>query len=185
MVVEAGRVVGDVGTEDEPFADLDGLVAGGVTRGREQLDRAVAKQVVVAIEEHDLVADGVVVTRQEEVLGNRGRVLARLPLVTLHEDWDRGRKQCQPSGVIEVQVRQHGLGDRGQVDLLGNALLQLELEEAERIGLAVVARRVLDCRRVQPGVDEDPLLGGLDHVGRDGEADLPVHLVVAAPDAGG
>ena len=48
-----------------------------------------------------------------------------------------------------------------------------------------MARRVADRRRVQTGIDEDPLLGGLDHVRRDGEADLPVEVVVPAPDAGG
>jgi hypothetical protein len=33
VVVEAGGVVGDVGTEDEPLADADRLVAGRVTGG--------------------------------------------------------------------------------------------------------------------------------------------------------
>ena len=82
--------------------------------------------------------------------------------------------------MIEVQVRQHDLGDRCQVDLLADALFELELEQAERVGAAVVARRVGDRGRVQTGVDEDPLLGGLDDVGRDREADLPVEVVECA-----
>ena len=36
-----------------------------------------------------------------------------------------------------------------------------------------MARSIADRRRVQAGVDEDPLLGRLDHVDRDREADLP------------
>ena len=101
----------------------------------QQLDRAVAEQVVVAVDEHDLVGDRAVVEREEEVLGDRGGVVARLPLAALDDDRDRGRQQGQPAGVIEVQVRQHDLGDRGQVDLLGDARVELELEQAERIGL--------------------------------------------------
>ena len=81
--------------------------------GQQQLDRAVAEQVVVAVDELDLLADGGVVGRQEEVPRDRGRVVGRLPFAALDHDRNRRRQQRQPAGVVEVQVRDHDLGDRG------------------------------------------------------------------------
>jgi hypothetical protein len=84
-----------------------------------------------------------------------------------------------------VKVGEHDPRDRREVDLLGDARVLLELERADRLGRAVVARGILDRRGVQPRVHEDPLLRGLDHPGRDGHAHRPVEGVVPAPDPGG
>jgi hypothetical protein len=72
-----------------------------------------------------------------------------------------------------VQVGEHDLGDRLQVDLLGDARLLLGRERADRLR-----------RGVQAGVDEDPLGRRLDEVGGHGEAQRALDVVAAAHDAG-
>ncbi len=139
---------------------------------------------MIAVDEHHLVADHAVVDGEEEVPSDRDRVLACLPLPALHDDRDRARQQRQPPGVVVVQVREHDPRDSGQVDLLCDAPLQLQLDRAERLGAAVAAHGVRDGVRMQAGVDEDPLVAGVDHVGRDREADRAREVVVATPDAG-
>ena len=67
VVIQAGGEVGDVAADDEPLADAHRLVAGRVTGRQQQLDRSVAEQVVVAVDEHDLVANAAVVDREVEV----------------------------------------------------------------------------------------------------------------------
>ena len=62
-VVEARGVVADVTADHEPLADPDRLVTGSVARGREQLDRAVPEQVVIAVDHDHPVADAGVVGR--------------------------------------------------------------------------------------------------------------------------
>ncbi len=52
-VVENLGEMGDVGA-DHDLADPDRLVPGAVAGGAEELDRAVAEQVVVAVDEDDL-----------------------------------------------------------------------------------------------------------------------------------
>ena len=59
-----------------------------------------------------------------------------LPFAALDDDRDRGRQQGEPAGVVEVKVRDHDPGERRQVELLGDALPLLELDEAERVGAA-------------------------------------------------
>ena len=68
--------------------------------------------------------------------------------------------------MVEVQVGQHDARERAHVQLLGDVLLLLELERPP-----VVALGVARAPRVQPRVDEDPLIRGLDQIRGHGEAD--------------
>ena len=47
---------------------------------------------------------------------------------------------------------------------------------------SVEGLRVAHARRVQPGVDQDPLIVGLDEEGRDGKPDLTIGVLALAPD---
>jgi hypothetical protein len=54
VVVQPRRVVGDVAADDQPLADADRLMTRGVPGREQQFDRAIAEQVVVAVDENDL-----------------------------------------------------------------------------------------------------------------------------------
>lgn len=63
-------------------------------------------------------------------------------------------------------------------NLFGDGRILLEREQVHRVRSSVERGRVGCGGEVQPGVDQDPLLVGLDQVGRDGEAD---RLVSGSP----
>ena len=102
VVVEAGGEVGDVGAEDQVIADADGLVPRGVPWRQQQLDRAVAEQVVIAVDEDHPILDALVVAGQEEVASDRLGILARFPLASLQVDRQGLGQQRKASGVIEL-----------------------------------------------------------------------------------
>ena len=174
MVVQPAREVGDVGAEHE-VPDLDRLVPGRVAGGQQQADRPVAEEVVVAVDELDRPLGVAVVAGEVEVALDRGVVVPGGPFGALDHDRHRGRDERQRAGVVEVQVGEHHPGERGQVDLVGDAQLLLQLEGADAV----------QTLGVKPGVDEDALGLGLDQVGRDREADRLLHVVTGAHDPRG
>ena len=88
--------------------------------------------------------------------------------------------------MVEVQVGEHQSGHGAEVDLLGQPLLLLQPEVAERGALAVAGLGVGHGVGMQAGVDEDALALGLDQVGGHRQAQRPLGLLVAlAPEARG
>lgn len=81
-----------------------------------------------------------------------------------------------------MQVGENGHRHRVEVNLFGDGQVLLKREEVHRVRWPVEGGRVGDGGRVQPGVDQDPLLAGLDEVGRDGEADRLVERLASSHD---
>jgi hypothetical protein len=144
---------------------------------QQQLDRAVAEQVVIAVDEYQLAIAERVIARQEEVPLDRRPVLTGLPLPPLHDERDRVGEQREAARVVEVQVRQHHAGDRAQVHLLGDVPLELKFEQ----GPPVERLRIAGSAGVQAGVDEDPLVLGLDQKRRDRKAHVALWILALAP----
>ncbi len=83
VIVEARGEVGDVTADHQGLADPYRLVA----RGEEELDRAVAENVVVAVDQDEAIrVDAPLVAGQEEGAGDRLGILGRLPFAALHVD---------------------------------------------------------------------------------------------------
>jgi hypothetical protein len=70
-----------------------------------------------------------------------------------------------------VQVGENDHRQGVEVDLLGNAQLLLEGKQPHRLRPSVEAGRIGNRGRIQAGVDQDPLLPGLDQIGGDREAE--------------
>src|ERR671922_959327 len=141
---------------------------------RKQLHRAIAQQVVVAVDQRDLLVEVDVVDRQIKVLLDCGFVVPSIPLTALHDYGNRGRKQCQSSRVVVMEVCQDDLGDRVQLYLLGDALLELRFDRTHRVGPTVASRRILNSCGVEASVDENPLLRRRNDVGGYREAGQPI-----------
>jgi hypothetical protein len=139
---------------------------GGVARRAEQHDRAVAEQVVVAVDQGQVGRGLGVVGGLEEVALDSTAVVGGLPLGPLEDDRHRLRDQCQAAGVVKVQVGEHESSEGAEVDLLREAFLLLQTEVAERGSLAVVGVGIHHRVWMQAGVDEDALALGLDQVSR-------------------
>lgn len=185
VIVEDAGEVGDVGADDE-VSDPDRLVAGGVPGSAEELDRAVAEEVVAPIDEGEVRRGIGVVARQEEVALDCRAIVTGLPLCPLDDDRYRRGDQRQAAGVVEMQVGEHHPGHGGEVDLLGDRLLLLQLEMAECAELAIVSVWIGYGGGVEPGVDEDALRLGLDQVGGNRHANRSLGLLFAlAPDTRG
>ena len=182
VVVEDAGEVRDVGSEDE-VSDPDRLMAGGVPGRAEKLDRAVAEEIVVAIEESEVGRGLGVVTGLEEVALDRRAVLTGFPLRVLDDDRHRRGEQRQAAGMVEMQVGEHHPGHGVEVDLIGDRSLLLQLEVGECAGL-IMSARIGHGGGMQAGVDEDSLVLGLDQVGGHRDADRPFGLLFTlAPEA--
>lgn len=147
-------------------------------------NRAVAEQVVVAVDEDELALLAGVVAGQEEVAGDGAGIPARLPLAPLHDHRDVRGQQREATGVVVVQVGEDDPGDRRDVDLVQQRQLLLEGDQAHRRRPVVEPGRVGAGVGVQAGIDEDPLALGLDHVGGDREAQALLGILALAPDRG-
>jgi hypothetical protein len=126
LPVEPVLLVGDVDAEDHlPRAtvDVDRLVAGGVARRRERHHRAVAEDVVLAVDDGDVVplrAQHREVAVEVEHLLDRVRPPA-VPQLLLPEDELGVRKHVHPPGVVGVEVAHQHV-----VELLGGVARVLE-----------------------------------------------------------
>jgi hypothetical protein len=133
MVVKAPGEVSDIAAEDQ-FADLNRLVTRSVARSEEQEDRAIAEQVVVTIEELDRPVRAGVVAGQVEVPAHGRVVMPGRPLGALDDQRDGLGNQRQGPGVVPVQMGEDESGDRGQIDLLGDAPVLLRSEGTNASG---------------------------------------------------
>jgi hypothetical protein len=122
VVLERAREVRHVDAEDQLIADADGLVPGGMPGGEQELDRAVAEEVVIAVDQDELALANGVVAWVEEVPLHRRRIVTSLPFAALDDDRDRGGQQREGTGVVEMQMREDDARERAQVDLLGDVL---------------------------------------------------------------
>ena len=109
-VVENVREMGDVGA-DHDLSDPDRLVPGAVPGRAQELDRAVAEQIVIAVDEDDLPILVGVVARLEIVELDPGLVVSGLPFGPLDHDRDALGHQREAAGMVEVKV---GENDPGQ-----------------------------------------------------------------------
>ena len=85
MVVQAAREVDHIAADDE-VADLDGLVCRRVAGREEQEDRAVAEEVVIAVDQFDRPVAAGVITREVEVPLDGVLVVPGCPLGALDDD---------------------------------------------------------------------------------------------------
>jgi transcriptional regulator GlxA family with amidase domain len=184
VVVQPAREVGDVDAEDE-ITDLDGLVPWRVAWRHEQEDRAVAEKVVVAVDQFNRPSGAGVVARAIEVPLDGGVVVPGCPLGALDHDRHRVGNQRQAAGVVPMQMAEHDLGDRRQVDLVGDALILFQREGPDSLRTPVVAVRVAGGRGVEARVDEDALGVRLDQIDRHRIADRLVHGVARSKKACG
>ena len=119
VVVQSGGEVRDVGADHE-VADPHRLMAGRVPGREQQLDRAVAEQVVVAVDEHQVASPVGVVAGEVEV-ARTARARVRPPTHALDHDRNRGRDQRQAAGVVPVQMGEDDHRHGVEVDLVGDA----------------------------------------------------------------
>jgi len=145
----------------------------------------VAEQVVVAIDENQAAFLVGVVAGEIGVALDHGGILSGVPFTALDHERNRLRDKRQAAGVVPVQVGEDDHRRGVEVNLLGDAQVLLKREQVHRVRSPVEGGRISDGVRVQTGVDQDPLLVGLDEVGRDGVAERLVERLATAEDPGG
>src|SRR5881394_4189353 len=103
-------------------------MTGRVPRGEQELNRAVAEEIVIAIDEDEASLLPGVVLGSVKVPLHRLAIAPGLPLATLDHERNRGRDERQATDMVPVQVGENDHRHRVEVDLLGNAHLLLEAE---------------------------------------------------------
>jgi hypothetical protein len=97
VIVEPGGKVDDVGAEHE-VANPHRLVARRVPGREQQLDRAVAEEIVIAVDEDEATLLVLVVARKEEVALDRRGIVPSIPLRRwITSGTDAGRSDKPPT----------------------------------------------------------------------------------------